>query len=275
MNQLKIEKKVDLVKGLVEGCSIRSLSRMHDTQKNTITKLLYRVGKGCEKLLDERMNNLECKSIQCDEIWTYVGKKQKQLTDNEKKFRLDLGDQYVFVALDAETKLIPVFQIGKRSTDTATKLMLNLEKRLNNRVQITTDAFKGFRDATDIAFGINTDFAQLHKTYKSNGERRYSPPEITAVFNVILSGRPTKGKISTSFVERQNLTMRMQMRRFTRLTNGFSKKFENLKSAVALHFAHYNFCRIHKTLSVTPAMEAGITKRLWDIKDLLEWEIPY
>ena len=256
MNKLKNEKKLIVLSALVEGNSIRSIERMTGVNRNTIMSLLYRVGYGCEELLHEKMRNLKCRNIQVDEIWCFVGKKQKNLTQKERKSRPDLGTQYVFVALCADTKLVPIFAIGKRDRITANQFMLNLERRLANHVQITTDAFNGYYEAIDLAFGIDVDYAQLLKTYKSNGERRYSPPTISGVFHLIMQGSPRKKNISTSYVERQNLTMRMQMRRFTRLTNGFSKKLENLRASISLHFANYNFCRIHQTIGCTPAMEA-------------------
>jgi len=275
MNKLKTEKKLNILSCLIEGCSIRSVERMVDVHRDTISRLLYRVGRGCEKLLDERMINLDCRSIQIDEIWTFNFKKQRHLTQEERKNRQDLGDQYVFVALDSDSKLVPVFEIGKRNATTATKFMLNLERRLTNHVQITTDAFNAYYEAIDLAFGGKVHYAQLHKSFVGNGERRYSPPTISGVFHLVMMGSPRKKNISTSFVERQNLSMRMSMRRFTRLTNGFSKKLDNLRASVALHFAHYNFCRIHNTLRCTPAMEAGITNRLWNLEDLLQREMAY
>ena len=275
MNKLKDEKKLAVIAALVEGNSIRSIERMTGVNRNTIMSLLYRVGNGCEQLLHEKMRNLKCRNIQVDEIWCFVGKKQKHLTQLERDTRPDLGTQFVFVALDADTKLVPLFDIGKRDRTTANRFMLNLERRLANHVQITTDAFNGYYEAIDLAFGIDVDYAQLHKRFVSNGEIRYSPPTISGVFHLVMQGSPRKKNISTSFVERQNLTMRMQMRRFTRLTNGFSKKLENLRASISLHFANYNFCRIHQTLGCTPAMEAGITNRLWNLEDLLKKELTY
>ena len=275
MNKLKTEKKILILSGLTEGLSIRSIERLAGVHRDTISRLLCRVGKGCENLLNERMVNLNCHSLQIDEIWCFVKKKQKHLTQIERESRSDLGTQFVFVALCADTKIVPVFEIGKRDSTTAIKFMLNLERRLANHVQITTDAFRAYYDAIDLAFGGEVNYAQLHKSFNTNGERRYSPPTISGVFHLVMMGSPRKKNISTSYVERQNLTMRMQMRRFTRLTNGFSKKLINLKAACALHFANYNFCRIHQTLKCTPAMEAGITNRLWNIEDLLDCELAY
>ena len=257
MYKLKMEKKILILSGLTEGLSIRSIERMTGVHRDTISRLLYRVGGGCDRMLDRRMRDLECRNIQVDEIWTYVGKKKGNMTEEEKKARPDLGDQYVFVALDADTKLVPYHRIGKRNRKTAIRFMQSLAMRLSNHVQITTDAFQPYTDAVDIAFNGQVDYAQLHKHYLKERERRYSPPTIIGVFHRIMTGSPQIRGISTSFVERQNLTMRMQMRRFTRLTNAFSKTLISLKAACALHFANYNFCRIHPTLRCTPAMEAG------------------
>jgi len=195
MYKLKTEKKLAVLAALIEGNSIRSIERMTNIHRDTILRLLYRVGRGCEKLLDERMTDLDCHSLQVDEIWCYVQKKQGHLTQKERKTRQDLGDQYVFVALDADTKLVPVFEIGKRNSITATRFMLNLERRLTNHVQITTDAFNAYYEAIDFAFGGEVDYAQLHKSFVGNGERRYSPSDIAAVFHLVMMGSPQDGGI--------------------------------------------------------------------------------
>jgi len=222
--------------------------------------------------MDERLRGFHCKRIQVDEIWTFVKKKEKRLTDKER-INLALGDQYVFVAIDAKTRLVPAFVVGKRNAKTALAFMSDLQDRLkgNGRVQLTTDGFTSYISAVEETFGANIDYAQLIKTYGSEdaGRGRYSPSKITEVISKIINGNPEYKHVSTSYVERQNLTMRMQMRRFTRLTNAFSKKIENLKAALALHFLHYNFMRIHKTLRVTPAMEARITDHVWGWGELL------
>lgn len=258
-----------MITALVEGNSIRSVERMTSVHRDTIIRLLHRVGSRCEQIMDQRMRDLKCRLIQADEIWCYVGKKQAHLTPEEKDFRYDLGSQYVFVALDPESKLVPVYEVGKRDATTTWRFALNLAERLSNHVQLTTDSFSPYYDTIDAAFGSKIDYGQLHKSYRTNGERRYSPPDIVAVFHLVLTGKSRQQHISTSHVERQNLTMRVQMRRFTRLTNGFSKTLESLKAAVALHFAHYNFVRIHGSLRVTPAMEARVTNRLWSIDELI------
>ena len=221
--------------------------------------------------MDFYMKNLKCQTLELDELWCFVGKKQRhlRLTDN----REELGDQWVFVAIDADTKLIPSFLTGKRTAVNAQAFLADLSYRLDNRVQLSSDSLSLYVDAVELAFGAGVDYGQVVKTYEAEpiGPGRYSPPKVIRADRIIISGSPKTSKISTSYVERQNLTVRMQMRRFTRLTNAFSKKLDNLKAAVALHFAHYNFVRVHSSLKVTPAMEAGVTNRLWTIPELLEW----
>jgi len=269
MNILSTEKQEMVIKGLVEGASIRSIERMTGVHRDTIMRLMVKVGQNCKKLMDDSMRNLKCKNIQVDEIWCFVGKKQRHLksTDNEYK----VGDQWVFVAIDRESKLIPSYVVGKRTYQNTCAFINDLSERLNNRVQLSSDAFTNYVGAVEEAFGMNVDYGQIVKSYEAEpiGEGRYSPPHVVSADRKTIMGNPDVRKISTSHIERQNLTMRMQMRRFTRLTNAFSKKLENLKASVALHFAHYNFCRIHQTLRVTPAMKAGITDHIWDIKEIL------
>ncbi|MGO9613409.1 MAG: IS1 family transposase [Dissulfurispiraceae bacterium] len=269
MNILKAEKQEMAIAALVEGTSIRSVERMTGIHRDTIMRLMVRVGQNCERLLDKHMNHLSCKNIEVDEIWCYVGKKQRHLQRTDNAF--ELGDQWVFVALDADSKLIPSYIVGKRTVDNAEAFMKDLAGRLDNRVQLSSDALSAYVDAVEEAFGMNIDYGQIVKAYEAEplGPGRYSPPQVVGAEKIIVSGMPDKLKISTSYVERQNLTIRMQMRRFTRLTNAFSKKLDNLKAAVALHFAHYNFVRIHSSLRVTPAMEAGVTDHLWTIRDLM------
>lgn len=205
-------------------------------------------------------------------IWTFVGKKQKQLRIEE--LDTELGDQYVFVALDAKTKLVPAFRVGKLTLGIARSFMVELSTRIITRFQLTTDAVSAYTDAVDSVFGSEIDYAQLHKNYREEmreDRRKYSPAQIIGISKKVIAGAPLKKYVSTSHVERQNLTMRMQMRRFTRLTNGFSKSLKHLEAALALHFYHYNFMRIHETLRVTPAMEAGISKHLWTWEDFLGW----
>lgn len=271
MNILRQGKQEAAIAALVEGASIRSVERMTGIHRDTIMRLMVRIGQGCENLMDSYMHSLKCQIIQVDELWCYVGKKQRHLkeTDNLEEF----GDQWVFVALDAETKLIPSYLVGKRTATNAQAFLADLSQRIENRFQLSSDCLPIYVDAVELAFGAGVDYGQVLKTYEAEpiGPGRYSPPKVIRADRIIISGSPKLSKVSTSYVERQNLTMRMQMRRFTRLTNAFSKKLENLKAAVALHFAHYNFVRVHQTLKVTPAMEAGVTNRLWTIAELLEW----
>jgi IS1 family transposase len=269
MYELKAEKRVAVIAAMVEGNSIRSVERMTGVHRDTIMRLVVRVGRSCERLLDERMRKLPCRFVQADEIWTYVGKNEKRVGygDNPE----EVGDQYVFVAMDSETKLVPCFRVGKRDSITAWYFIQDLHDRLANRVQLTTDGFRAYKDAVDDSFGIDVDYAMLVKMYSNSGqaETRYSPGEIVDVRTIPITGHPHPRFVSTSHIERQNLTIRMQLRRFTRLTNAFSKKLENLKPALALHFAWYNFCRVHSTLRVTPAMAAGISSDIWQLERLL------
>ncbi len=270
MNRLPLARRTQIVSALVEGNSIRSIERMTGTHRDTVMRLLVEVGEGSAKLLDEQMHDLSCQRLQCDEIWAYVAKKQKQVTKDDDKSRV--GDQWTFVAMDADTKIVPSFLIGKRDLPTAKAFMNDLAERLSNRVQLSTDALAAYVDAVEEAFGCEVDYGQAVKFYDAEpaGAGRYSPPNVTKVERHTIVGGPDRAHISTSLIERQNLTMRMSMRRFTRLTNAFSKKIENLQAAVALHFAHYNFVRVHKTLRITPAMAAGVDSRLWSMEDLVE-----
>lgn len=273
MNLTSKEKQIQVLKALVEGNSIRSTERMIGIHRDTIMRLLVRTGDKCQGIMDKYLRDFHCNQIQVDEIWTFVRKKQKRLKGIER-FNLDLGDQYVFVALDAETKLVPCYTVGKRGTETTIKFLFALKEKLNGngRIQLTSDGYKPYTEAVEMVFGADIDFAQLIKVFTLDyaEKGRYSPPQVTEVLSKIINGNPNPKNICTSFVERQNLTMRMQMRRFTRLTNAFSKKIENLKAALALHFTWYNFIRIHQTLRVTPAMEAGIMNHVWNWRELLE-----
>jgi IS1 family transposase len=271
MNVLSIEKKLQVISSLIEGNSVRSTERMTGVHRDTICRLLVDVGQNCAGLLDAHLRDLCCERLQCDEIWCYVGKKNRHVRESDP---VEFGDQWVFVAMDADTKLIPAYTVGKRNAGTTRDFVFSLMMRLNNRPQLTTDGFRFYVDAVARYFGSDVDFAQLIKLYGDYGQHdagpgRYSPPPIVETISRIIQGTPDPEHISTSYVERQNLTMRMQMRRFTRLTNAFSKKLENLKAACALHFAHYNFCRIHSTLRITPAMAAGISNDVWPLEKLL------
>lgn len=269
MNRLNIEKQEAIVSALTEGNSIRSTERMTGVHRDTILRLVVRLASGCERLMDSSMRGLKCERVQVDELWAYVGKKQRHLTITDDPNRV--GDVWTFVALDADTKLVPCYRVGKRTAPEARAFLADLSGRLINRVQLSSDSLIAYVQATEEAFGKNVDYGQIVKSYEAEpiGPGRYSPPHVIAAERIVISGTPELRHISTSYIERQNLTVRMSMRRFTRLTNGFSKKIENLKAAVALHFAHYNFCRVHKTLRVTPAMEAGVASDVWTLRDLI------
>lgn len=270
MNRVPLARRVQIINCLVEGNSIRSTERMTGTHRDTICRLLVEVGAGCAQLMDEQMRDLACRRIQVDEIWAYVGKKQAHLVPGDDRSRL--GDMWTFVALDPQTKLVPTFRVGKRTGENARKFMVDLSDRLANRVQLSSDALSTYVDAVERAFGADVDYGQEVKFYDAEpvGAGRYAPPKVVKAERVVIAGDPDQAHISTSLVERQNLTMRMSMRRFTRLTNAFSKKVENLTAAVSLHFAHYNLVRVHRTLRVTPAMEAGVSDRLWSLDELVE-----
>jgi IS1 family transposase len=270
MYTLSQQQKVTVVSALLEGNSIRSIERMTGIHRDTIMRLLVKTGEHCAALMDQKMRGLNCPYIECDEIWTFVGKKRRNVRFDDSP---EVGDQWVYVALDADTKLIPTFVVGKRSKQVTFDFINDLAKRIGNKPQITTDGFRFYVEAIEQKFGSEVNYAQLIKLFGDYGqhdsEGKYSPGAITEVISRIWQGTPDPSRISTSYVERQNLTMRMQMRRFTRLTNAFSKKLENLKAATALHFAHYNFCRIHSSLRITPAMAAGISQNIWGVENLL------
>jgi IS1 family transposase len=270
MNRVPLARRIQVINCLVEGNSIPSTERMTGTHRDTICRLLVEVGDGCANLMDEKMRDLPCRRIEVDEIWAYVGKKQRHLTalDDPRC----VGDQYTFVALDPETKIVPAYRVGKRDLPTATAFITDLSERLANRVQLSSDALAAYVEATEQAFGADIDYGQVVKFYGAEpvGRGRYSPPHVVGAERSVIVGNPDRAHISTSLIERQNLTMQMSMRRFTRLTNAFSKKVENLRAAVSLHFAHYNFVRVHRTLRVTPAMEARVSDRLWSLDELVE-----
>jgi IS1 family transposase len=269
MNKLDNKKREQVIAALVEGNSIRATVRMTGVAKNTIVKLLADVGEACLEYQDKAFRNLTCKRIQCDEIWSFVGAKAKNVPA-EKQGEFGYGDVWTWVSMDADTKLVPCWHVGKRDAKAAYDFSTDLSSRLKNRVQLTTDGHKPYLEAVEAAFGCDIDYAMLVKIYgKSQEEIRYSPADCLASEKRVITGEPNKVHISTSYIERQNLTMRMSMRRFTRLTNGFSKKIENHIHAISLHYMYYNFVRVHKTLRCTPAMEAGVTKRLWGILDIV------
>lgn len=269
MNRLPPAKRVQVVAALVEGTSIRSIERMTGVAKHTILKLLEDIGCACASYHHRHVRGLHARRIQCDEIWQFVGAKQKNATPEQKA--AGWGDAWTWVALDADTKLCISYLIGGRDTGWATDFAFDIRQRVIGRPQITTDAHKPYLAAIEMAFGENVDYAQMHKIYGASDEpeTRYSPAKCIGCDMKTVIGSPDYEHVSTSYVERQNLTMRMSMRRFTRLTNGFSKKIDNHGHAVALHFMYYNFVRVHKTLRVTPAMEAGIADHVWSFEELV------
>ncbi len=272
MNRLDSKRRAQVIASLVEGNSIRATVRMTGVAKNTVIKLLEDVGNACAEYQGRVFRDLPCKRIQCDEIWSFVGAKDKNLPkDLQGKF--GYGSVWTWTAICADTKLVPSWRIGPRDLETAVDLMQDLASRLKHRVQLTSDGHKAYLDAVEQAFGTNIDYAMLIKIYGFENSKpsntRYSPAVCVGADKIPFRGNPDQRHISTSFAERQNLTMRMGMRRFTRLTNGFSKKVENLACAVALHFMYYNFCRVHQSLRVTPAMEAGITDHVWSIEEVI------
>ncbi len=269
-NHLTRDKQVAVVGALVEGCSIRSTERMTGVNRQTIGNLVLRMGEGCARLLDESMQDLPCKRLEIDEMWAFVGKKQRHVTKRDDASRV--GDAWTYVAIDAETKLVPSFLVGKRTAATTDAFIADVAARLRNRVQVSTDGLRLYVSAIADAFGTDgVDYAMIVKSYEADpiGPGRYSPPKVTSIEKKPIMGSPIEEHVSTSYVERQNLTMRMGMRRYTRLTNGFSKKLENHVAATALHFAHYNFVRRHQTLRVSPAMAAGVSETLWSTPALV------
>ena len=277
MNRLSTERQVQIVHALCEGNSIRGTARITGSAVNTVVKLLREVGTACLDYQDEAMRDLPCTRLECDEIWSFVYSKAKNVpAEHEGEF--GYGDVWTWTAIDADTKLVPCWHVGGRSGRDAWVFMRDLACRLRSRVQLTTDGHKPYLEAVEGAFGSEIDYAMLTKLYgptepEREARRRYSPAECIGTETRVVQGNPDTKHISTSYVERQNLTMRMSMRRFTRLTNAFSKKLENHMHALSLYFAFYNFCRPHSSLSKpynrTPAMAAGLTTRIWDIRDLL------
>lgn len=272
MNKLSRADRVAILRCLTDGCSIRATTRITAKSKNTVIKLLVDIGPVASDIQDQLFRNLDCQRLQADEIWSFVGAKQK----NVAKGAQGIGDVWTWTAIDADSKLVPTWLVGPRDGDTATAFMLDVASRIANRpIQLTTDGHQPYVEAVEAAFGCDIDYAMLIKEYSSDAdqkrpEKRYSPGKCSGTRTEVKQGSPDPAAINTSYVERQNLTMRMNMRRFTRLTNAFSKKVENHAHAIALHFFHYNLVRIHKTLRVTPAMAAGATDRLWSLEDLVD-----
>jgi len=269
-NVLPRPKQVAILRCLVEGNSIRSTERLVGVSRETVLSLLVRAGQGCQILMDRLFVDLECERIELDEVWAFVGKKQRHV--HEMEDRAVVGDTWTFVAIDAETKLIPCFRVGKRDAATTNAFVADLAGRLNGRPQITSDGLRFYIGAIDRAFGSEVDYGMVVKSYEADpiGPGRYSPPKVTEIEKTVITGDPEIEMMTTSHVERQNLTMRMQIRRMTRLTNAFSKKLENHIAATALHVAWYNLGRVHQSLRVTPAMEARVTDTVWSMDQILD-----
>jgi IS1 family transposase len=270
---LKTDQKIAVTAALAEGNSIRSIERMTGIHRDTIMRLGVRIGQGCARLLDEKMRNLDCKRLELDEIWGYVGKKARHVKEGDDP---TMGDVWTYCAIDADTKLVPSYHVsGTRNLEETTAFLTDLASRLNNRVQISTDAMNSYEDAIELAFGSQVDYAQIVKVYASedgkyNQERRYSQPRIASSRKNWIMGSPDPNLVSTSYVERLNASTRLHMKRLARLTHAFSKKRENFEAAVALNFASHNFVKTHRTLKMTPAMAAGVTREFWSYGDLVE-----
>ncbi|HTS35382.1 MAG TPA: IS1 family transposase [Candidatus Solibacter sp.] len=270
MNRLDPQTQSRVVNCLLEGCSIRATVRLTGVAKNTIVKLLADLGCACASYHNRNVRNLKVRRLQCDEIWSFVGAKAKNVSVEKKQE--GWGDVWTWVGIDADTKLVVSYLVGGRDGGWAADFMEDCAKRISNRVQITTDGHRAYLDAVENAFGADIDYAMLQKIYGAPSDeetRRYSPAKCIGCDMKVVSGDPDPKHVSTSFVERQNLTMRMQMRRFTRLTNGHSKKVDNHRHMVALHYMHYNYCRVHSSLRVTPAQEAGLSEHVWGVEELI------
>jgi len=271
MNQLDTTRQAQVLMALCEGNSIRAVCRMFGVGKNTVARLLLVAGSACARYQDQALRNLNCKRVQCDEIWSFVGAKDKNVP-SEKQGKFGMGSVWTWTAIDADSKLICSWMVGTRDGSAAWDFMQDLAGRLRHRVQLTTDGHAPYLQAVEDNFGTNIDYAMLVKIYGEapEAEKRYSPAECLGAQKRPITGAPDEKHISTSYVERQNLTMRMHMRRFTRLTNGFSKKLENHIAAISLHFMYYNFVRTHQTLRMTPAMAAGVVTSPWEMSDIVK-----
>jgi IS1 family transposase len=271
MNRMDTKRRGAIVAALVEGVGIRSTCRMTGASKGAVTKLIADLGPACAAYMDQAFHDLPCKTLEVDEIWAFCYAKAKNVPA-EKKGTFGFGDVWTFTAIDADTKLIPSYMVGSRDAGTATEFCQDLASRLSYRPQITSDGLKVYIGALEDAFNGELDYAMLQKIYAAapGGETRYSPAECTGIQKQVISGNPDPKRISTSYVERANLSMRMGLRRYTRLTNGHSKKLENHCAALAIFFMHYNFARIHSTIRCSPAMAAGVTPHLWSVAEIVE-----
>lgn len=270
-NVLNKDKQAVIIGALAEGSSIRAIERMTGVHRDTIMRLGVRVGQGCQAVMDQKMRDLPCQRLQFDEIWGFIGKKERHVRPEDDP---QYGDVWTFCAIDSDTKLVPSFKVGKRNLATGSAFVSDVASRMRNRVQISSDALKVYVEAVEQAFGGDVDFAQVVKTYvhdtTQHPERKYSAPEIVTVDKTVVSGHPNMRLATTSHIERLNGTTRLHMRRLTRLTYAFSKKLENFEAAVALHFAYYNFVKRHSAVRCTPAMAAGVERDFWTVGDLLE-----
>lgn len=270
-NVLSTEKKVSVIAALAEGSGIRQIERITGVHRDTIMRLGVRVGQGCARVLDQKMRDLSCQHLQFDEIWGFIGKKERHVQPEDNP---QMGDVWTFCAIDSDTKIVPSFKVGKRDAATANAFVADVASRVKNRVQISSDALRQYVDAIELSFGSDVDFAQIIKTYAHDEsikpERKFSAPEVLLTEKKRMVGNPDMGLASTSHIERLNGTTRLHMRRLTRLTYAFSKKRDNFEAAVALHFAYYNFVKRHNTLRATPAMAAGIERDFWTVRDLVE-----
>lgn len=270
-NVLPFGRQIQVVSMLVEGSSIRAIERVTGIHRDTIMRLGVRIGQGCERLLDKLMRDLSCERVQVDEVWGFIGKKARTVTGNETEYA---GDIWTFVAIDADTKLVPCYRIGQRDATHANAFVADLADRLRNRVQLSSDALRAYVDAVELGFGGQVDYGQIVKSFATSdplpASSRYSPPPVVSVRKTPISGAPDPDHISTSYIEKQNLTLRTHCRRLARLTNAFSKKLENFRAAIGLHYGYYNLVKRHKTIRMTPALKAGVVSSLWAVEDLVE-----
>ena len=271
MNSLKVERQETVIRALSEGASIRSVERMTGVHRDTIMRLMVRVGTTCEQIMDETMTDLGCERIEVDEIWSFVGRKQQHVTRDDDPEQV--GDIWAWIALDPDSRIIPAYAVGKRDVPTAVEFISDLASRLTNRVQISSDGLGNYVTAIERAWGANVDYAQIVKTYEAEplGPGRSSPPKVKSTERTAIIGNPDMRRVSTSLVERSNLTLRTFNRRYTRLTCAFSRSPQNHRKSVALSLCIYNFVRRHNTLKTTPAVAAGVTYREWSVRDLLGW----
>jgi IS1 family transposase len=275
MNRLDSEARARVISCLIEGCSIRATVRMTGVAKKTVMRLLLEIGEVCADFQDRAFRNLKGKRLQLDEMWAWIYCKEKNRTEEIARLHPDAGDVWLWVCIDADSKLVPSWRLGQRDLATAKDFVDDIAQRVRGRIQITTDAFRTYLNVIEDAFGSEIDYAQLHKVYRApaENETRYSPAKVISSSMKAVSGNPDPDHVSTSFVERQNWTVRTTMRRYTRLSNGFSRKLENHAAATALNYFAYNFIKIHGTLRTSPAQAAGITDRLWNVSDLVSlWE---